>query len=239
MNGWTGDMNDRMHLDDQMVAAVLAAAKAPAEAPLPGEAAALAAFREVHQPARRKRSMRARENVKLLAAAVFGGVVMVSGVATAAVGHVPLVHPNSNANTHATSHQQQGSDDATDTDETTTTTTTTTSTTDNGKGSEISQIARDHTLTGRAHGAAVCQAASTNNAHPDGACKAGQDNGQSDATHGQSDATHGQPTDPGSAAGDHSQGAAHQNTTKGKSATAHTQGATARAEHSPAPSTTS
>ena len=35
--GWTGEMNENMHVDDPAVAAVLAAAAAPAEGPVPGE----------------------------------------------------------------------------------------------------------------------------------------------------------------------------------------------------------
>ncbi|HEU5035257.1 MAG TPA: hypothetical protein VFT62_10955 [Mycobacteriales bacterium] len=227
-------MNDRMHLDDPMVAAVLAAAKAPAEAPLPGEAAALAAFREVHQPARRKRSMRARENVKLLAAAVFGGVVMVSGVATAAVGHVPLVHSNSHANSHATTSHQKSTDDGNDTtDDNTTQPSTTSSTDSNAHGVQVSGTAHETSVTGRNRGADVCQVASAGKCQPN----AGTDT----TAHGKS-----------ATAGDNSQGATkrsdagttnsqhattHGSTTKGKSATAHTAGSTHRGTHGQAPTT--
>src|SRR5436305_6866985 len=75
---------------DPRLAAVFAAAKAPAELPLPGEAEALAAYR---RPAGRSWSdfRGTTRPGRLIAAALFGGLVVAGGVATAATGTVPIV----------------------------------------------------------------------------------------------------------------------------------------------------
>jgi hypothetical protein len=78
---------------DQRVRALLAVAAAPDEpGPVPGEAAALAAFREAHpvrpgsRAARRPRRTAART---LAAAAVGAGVLLTGGMAAAATGSLP------------------------------------------------------------------------------------------------------------------------------------------------------
>jgi hypothetical protein len=180
-DGWTSEMNDHMHTDDPAVAAVLAAAAAPAEGPVPGEAQALAVFRSVYQPQRGARMSRFSEKAKLIAAAVFGGVVVISGAATAATGSLPIVsHGHSHAHpTPAATHTSDGSDDdqGEDVDETTDTSTDVTSPTgpdeNNGQGSAVSQFVQ--TLPKGHRGPAVCAMAS------DGKCKAGE-HGQSTAT---------------------------------------------------------
>ena len=114
------EMN-RLAPDDAKLAALLQAAAAPAESPLPGEAAALAAFRELHGrgPGRRGLAVvggwarTGRRSPKLVAAATFGAVVMATGAAAAATGSLPLtplgsvthlIHPAHPAHPVAPSH---------------------------------------------------------------------------------------------------------------------------------------
>ena len=194
-------MNDHTHLDDPAVAAVLAAASAPAEGPVPGEAEALTAFRSVYHPRRRLRMSRFSEKAKLIAAAVFGGVVVISGAATAATGSLPIV---SHGHSHQPStHTPDGSDDDQGTDvEDSTDTPDSTDATDT-TGTDSNDPSNDHgaLVSGTAHsapkghkGPAVCTVAS------EGKCKAGQDHGKSTATtHGKAhqntnSATHRQNT---------------------------------------------
>lgn len=160
-------MNEHPHVDDPAVAAVLAAAAAPAEGPVPGEAEALAAFRSVYQPRRRMHMPRFSEKAKLIAAAVFGGAVVISGAATAATGSLPVVSHGHPHPTPASSHAPgSGNDDqGTDVDGSTDTTTvdstdadTNTNTNDN-KGSQVSKLARE-TPAGTDHGKVVCSFAS-------------------------------------------------------------------------------
>jgi hypothetical protein len=166
-------MTDFTHLDDPAVAALLAAAAAPAEGPMPGEAQALTAFRSVYTPRRRIHMPHFSEKAKLIAAAVFGGVVVISGAATAATGTLPVPgvsHGHSHANP-TKSHGPDANDDENSTD-----TSTTDGTNDNnGKGSAVSQLAHETPPPGTTHGQMVCTFASG------GQCQAGQ-HGQSDAT---------------------------------------------------------
>jgi hypothetical protein len=74
---------ERAQLDPR-VATVLAAAAAAAEVPLPGEAAAAAAFRRVH--ARRLRRPRLSVTGRVAVAGGLGGLLMAGGVAAAATG---------------------------------------------------------------------------------------------------------------------------------------------------------
>ena len=185
-------MTDHTHVDDPAVAAVLSAAAAPAEGPMPGEKEALAVFRSVLSPPRRVRMSRFSEKAKLVAAAVFGGVVVISGAATAATGTLPIVSHGHSHPHPATSHAPDATDDDqgedTDAQESTddaagVTTNATGPDELNEKGSAVSAYV--HSLPKGHRGPAVCTLAS------DGKCKAGQ-HGQSDATtHGQSGDTHG------------------------------------------------
>jgi hypothetical protein len=179
-------MTDQMHVDDPRVAAVLAAACAPAEAPLPGEAAALTAFRDVHHPRRRIFHMsRKSENAKLVAAAVFGGAVVLTGAAAAATGALPVGHSHSSHAPKSHTPDATDSQDATDTQ--TTTGTTPTSNPDKG----LSQLAHD--TAGPHKGQTICITASKGHCHA-AQVLAGTTHGKSDAaTHGQAGATsHGQ-----------------------------------------------
>lgn len=104
---------DRLRSSDPLVAAVLSAAAAPAEVPLPGEPAAVEAFRQFHRPSRRQRVVQSVLRAKVATAAI-AGVVLAGGVATAATGTLPGVAsitghqhsrthstgPNSHAGTH-------------------------------------------------------------------------------------------------------------------------------------------
>ena len=184
-DGWTGEMNDHTHIDDPAVAAVLAAAAAPAEGPVPGEAAALAAFRSVYQPHRGARMSRFSEKAKLIAAAVFGGVVVISGAATAATGSLPIVSHGHSHPTPASTHSPDANDDDQGTDVEDSTDTSTSDSTDanqsdpnNDHGKAVSDAA--HNAPKGHKGSVVCKVASDNK------CKAGQDHGQNNAdTHGQ------------------------------------------------------
>lgn len=188
-------MNENMHVDDPAVAAVLAAAAAPAEGPVPGEAAALAAFRSVHHPRRRFGMPRYSEKAKLIAAAVFGGVVVISGAATAATGSLPLVshghqHSHPTPQTPGAGDDQSG-DTGDDVGTTDTTDTPDTPTPDASHpanhGNDVSTVAHN---TDGAKGQTVCATASEQR------CVL---KGQSGDSHAQNDAaTHGK---------------AHQNTT--------------------------
>lgn len=134
------------------------------------------------------------EKAKLIAAAVFGGVVVISGAATAATGSLPLVG-SSHAHPHpATSHGPSATDDdqgedstQSPTNETTPDTSAPDSGANNGKGSAVSQLA--HELPKGHKGSAVCTLAS------DKHCQAGQ-HGKSGESHGQNDATTHGKTDP-------------------------------------------
>jgi len=207
-DGWTSEMNDHTHVDDPKVAAVLAAAAAPAEGPVPGEAAALTVFRSMHRSHGRFRMSRYSDKAKLIAAAVFGGVVVISGAATAATGGLPLVS-HGHSQPHPSTSQTPSSDDQNGDTGTTTTDTPDT----NGNGSSISQLAHQTPPPGETRGQMVCTQASN------GQCKAGQDNGQSTATtHGKAhqntnSASHRQNTaTTHGQAGATSHGKAHQNT---------------------------
>jgi len=181
-------MTENAH--DPKVAAILAAAAAPAEAPLPGELAALAAFREVHHPRRRFALMsRKSENAKVVAAAVFGGLVVLSGAAAAATGAIPVGHSSSHPSHVAKSHAPDANDDngtdSTDASDSADTTTGSVSTLDQtqGNGSAISQLA--HSLKGQQHkGQTICIVASK------GHCHAAQ-NQSGTTTHGKSALPHG------------------------------------------------
>jgi hypothetical protein len=206
-------MTDHMHVDDPAVAAVLAAAAAPAEGPVPGEAEALMAFRSVHHPRRRIRMPKYSEKAKLIAAAVFGGVVVISGAATAATGSLPLVSHGHSHPTPATSHTPDANDDDQGEDVQDSTDTSTTDSTDastnanNDHGSLVSGTA--HGATGH-KGGTVCKVASAGKCMPD--------NGQSGAnTHGKAHQNTNATTHRQNTVTTH--GKAHQNT----NATSHRQ----------------
>jgi hypothetical protein len=103
------------------------------------------------------------EKAKLIAAAVFGGVVVISGAATAATGSLPIV-------SHGHSHQpashppdSDNEDQGTEVNDTTTDTDTpdadTDTNTNDNKGAAVSQLAKDPE-PGPDHGKTVCNFAS-------------------------------------------------------------------------------
>lgn len=218
-DGWTGEMNDNMHVDDPAVAAVLAAAAAPAEGPVPGEAAALTAFRSVHHPRRRFGMPRYSEKAKLIAAAVFGGVVVISGAATAATGSLPLVshghqhsHPtpqNPSDNQGDDTGDDTGTTDTTDTPDTTTNDTNTND--NNGQGSSISDLAKT-TAPGPDHGKTVCKMASDSKCVTQGQSAGHRQNGSD---------THGNATHPNTNSLSHRQNTSHSTTPHGQSGLTH------------------
>lgn len=164
--------DDRLRSHDPLVAALLTAAAAPAEVPLPGEAAALAAFRELHRPSRRRRALQSLLRAKVATAAV-AGVVLAGGVATAATGTLPGVasitghrHAHSHStgpNSHAGTHPgTRGTDGRTGT----------ISPSPAGRtqppdthGARVSDTAKSPSSRGARKGGAVCDVASNARCH--------------------------------------------------------------------------
>jgi hypothetical protein len=98
---------------DPRLAAVFAAAHAPAELPLPGEAAALAAYRRAD--GRSWLSVRlGTRPAQMIAAALFGGFLVAGGVATAATGSLPLpgLHQHHSTDVQAPTSGTDGTVDA-------------------------------------------------------------------------------------------------------------------------------
>ena len=165
-------MRERITHPDGRVQAVLAAAAAPAERPVPGEADALAAFRAVMAADRPRSSM--HRTTKLAAAAALsvltlsgGGYAMASTTlpeqaadqAKAALAAVGLVdegpsekagdHPADSATTHtASTTSDDAAADAADPAA-------------NDHGKAVSELATTTTLTGRDKGKAISELASS------------------------------------------------------------------------------
>jgi hypothetical protein len=153
-------MTDRIPPVDPRVDAVLAAAVAPAEAPLPGEEAALRAFREAYPVTARPRRVAA-----LVSASLLGVAVMAGGVAAAAGGlpfggsrppvqvpavpthgpdrHSPSPLPAANGDAGTQPTADQGGADG-----------------DEGRGDAVTGVARTPGAPGRDRGEAVCDTAS-------------------------------------------------------------------------------
>ena len=154
---------------DPRLAALFAAASAPAELPLSGEPAALTAYRRAHRPSR-VASLLGPRPVHMVAAALFSGVLLAGGVATAATGSMPIVGHHHAAPTTAASTDGSQTDGAD------------TAVTDGAAGAETSGAddigdsgpgtaghpATTPTLGSVAKGAATCTAASH------GTCQAGR-----------------------------------------------------------------
>ena len=126
------------------------------------------------------------EKAKLIAAAVFGGVVVISGAATAATGSLPLV---SHGQQHSHPTPQNPSDDQGDDtgdDTGTTTPDTDTNTNSNEKPAHATAVTdaahAPKPTDGTTHGQAVCTVASDGKCHTGG--QAGDSHGQSDLPHG-------------------------------------------------------
>jgi len=156
---------------DPRLAAVFAAASAPAELPLAGELEALTAYRRSHGRSRIAGLLGPRP-VHLVVAALCSGVVLAGGVATAATGSMPIVGHLHSAPTPTTrSSGETQNDDATsagsDRQRTDDETDGANDIGDSGPGT-AGHPAADHTLGSVARGAATCTAASH------GTCQAGQ-----------------------------------------------------------------
>ena len=165
------------------------------------------------------------EKAKLIAAAVFGGVVVISGAATAATGSLPLVSHGHSHPTPASTHSPDATDDdqgdvQDSTDDTSTSDSTDTNTSDNANndhGSLVSSTA--HSAPQGHKGPAVCAVASNNK------CKAGQSHGQSDAaTHGKADANTNATTHRQNTATTHGKAGLHTNALTHRQNTATTHG---------------
>ena len=106
---------------DPRLAALFAAAAAPAELPLVGEPAALTAYRRAHGRSWFA-SLLGPRPAHLAVAALFGGVVLAGGVATAATGSLPIVGHQHTATAPTTTSASDaetaaaGDDEATDDD---------------------------------------------------------------------------------------------------------------------------
>ena len=122
--------------------------------------------------------IRPGESAKLFAAAIFGGVVVISGAAAAATGSLPLVqsgHHSSHAPKVHTpdANDDQGDSQGDDTEDTTTATngapdstgpSAASTTPDSGKGSQISQLA--HSLPQGHKGQTICVTGWTRTVRP-------------------------------------------------------------------------
>jgi hypothetical protein len=197
--------DDLLGSDDPALAALLAAAAAPADpGPLPGEAAALAAFRAAVTeplPITGRRSHRppphkGHRSLRLAAAALTGSVVLAGGLAAAATGSLPgaaqqtakdmlskigvtVPGPAGQAGEHPATRGKSGEAGRAGTDG---------QTTNPGKGSTVSDTATTTTETGVEKGAEISDTAS------DGKSKAG-DKGSSKERPGKSIKRPG-PADP-------------------------------------------
>jgi hypothetical protein len=148
---------------DPRLAALFAAAAAPAELPVPGETEALAVYRR--SPGKSWFTVRVGARpAQMVAAALFGGVLVAGGVATAATGSLPIVGHHRTAPASPSQDHQTGAVDA-GTDGTATDTTDDTATAGPGSAGHPSV---PPTLGSVAKGAETCTAASK------GMCQAGQ-----------------------------------------------------------------
>jgi hypothetical protein len=225
---------DPWRLDDDPAAsepvASLLRAATPSDlpGPLPGEARALAAFRATGHERRRHTTMRTgRTTVRVAAAAAATGVAIAcGGAAAAATGSLPgaaqqtahdmlagigvtVPGPNAHANGHADVRGKSEPDSATVVpgDDPAGTPSQRPSQAANGKGAEVSNLAKTTTATGVDKGAQISTLASG------GKSKAGEQHGAPSAL--PSPATSHKPPTPGS------QGTAHEPSASGSQGTAH------------------
>jgi hypothetical protein len=177
-----GERDSQTPASHEQVAALLSAAAAPTEhGPVPGEEAAMAAFRAAHQTAssRRSRMFRHPRPLKIAAAAAMGtGVLLAGGLAPVASGSLPgaaqetaremlsrfgvtVPGPDEHSSGHtdgrgksAEAREAAGSEGSKD------------EAADNqGKGDEVSELARNTDATGADKGAAVSGYASQGRSH--------------------------------------------------------------------------
>lgn len=178
MSGYHDDMTD----DRSVLTRLLDAATAPAEGPVPGEEAALAAFRTIGPGAAasragRRHMIRSMTTAKVAAAALAGGLSLVGGVAAAATGSLPGAAQDTartvlgtvgvtvpGADDHAGTHPDSRGSSADASKPTDAPSPSATA----GKGAEISKLATTTTATGVDKGALISGVASG------GKSKAGQ-----------------------------------------------------------------
>jgi hypothetical protein len=159
---------------DPRLAAVFAAARAPAELPLPGEDVAVAAYRAQHRPG--KSWFRAGNRpAQLIAASLFSTVVFAGSVAAAAAGALPL--PIGGGHHHTTTSGSTDGADTTAADSGTEdqSTSTVDMTDSGGPGTAGHPSVQPTDLGSVAKGAATCAAASQ------GTCQAGRHGKAADA----------------------------------------------------------
>jgi hypothetical protein len=165
---------------DPRLAALFAAASAPAEPPFAGEQEALTAYRHWQGGSRFAAFRGPRRSVQIVAAALFGGVLLAGGVATAASGSLPIVGHRqlADATTTAPSHVPAAGRPGRPTDASASTEETTASNdvSDAGPGT-AGHPAAHPTLGSVTKGAATCAAASQSR------CRAGQHGKALDAHH--------------------------------------------------------
>jgi len=168
---------------EQRVAALLSAAAAPTEhGPVPGEGAAMAAFRAAHQNAssRRSRMFRHPRPLKIAAAAAMGtGVLLAGALAPVASGSLPgaaqetaremlskfgvtVPGPDQHSSGHtdergksADAKEAAGSEGSASEE----------SADNQGKGAEVSELARNTDATGADKGAEISEYASQGRSH--------------------------------------------------------------------------
>jgi hypothetical protein len=135
------------------------------------------------------------DKAKMVAAAIFGGVLVMGGAAGAATGSLsPLALVGAG---HHNTHHAASPHTADDADDSTEDSTSEAGAEDNGKGAEISALA--HSLPKGHKGWDICKVASGGKCHagehgkagPHG--KSGEQHGKSGETHGQA-GQHGKPT---------------------------------------------
>jgi hypothetical protein len=171
-------MHERSERDRQTpapaerVAALLSAAAAPTEhGPVPGEEAAMAAFRAAHQTAssRRSRMFRHPRPIKIAAAAAMGtGVLLAGGLAPVASGSLPgaaqetaremlskfgVTVPGPDEHSSGRADERGKSAEAKEAAE------------NQGKGDEVSELARNTDATGADKGAEISEFASEGRSH--------------------------------------------------------------------------
>jgi hypothetical protein len=170
---------------DPRLAALFAAASAPAEPPFAGEQEALTAYRHWQGRSRFAAFRGPRRSVQIVTAALFGGVLLAGGVATAASGSLPIVGHRQLADaTTAPSHVPAAGRPSSPTDASTSTSTST-STEETTASNDLGDAgpgtaghpAAHPTLGSVTKGAATCAAAS------EGRCQAGQHGKALDAHH--------------------------------------------------------
>lgn len=177
---------------DETVRSLLAAAAAPTEpGPVPGEAAALAAFRASQAAPRRSLVLTYLASFKTAVAAALGtGVLLTAGVGAAAAGSLPgaaqdtasellskvgVTVPGADGHSAGNADQRGRSEDAA---------AQTGADTEDSKGSVVSEFAKDADLQGVEKGAAISDRASGGTSQAGEHGQAGDEHGKAGDEHG-------------------------------------------------------